>query len=280
VAILSQVVANLKCAVILAARTYALYGCSKKILALLVSTSVVGLIISCVCNISPLSPQLQRFRCSRARSLQGSLAMQPWDRPSTTFLGCHTSTSASSGVHIAVPWECLLTFDTMLIVLTLARGRLLAPREMWVGPGAPRDIRAVITRDGVLYYAVVAGANAANVLTFYLAPAVLRGVLSNPASALSTVLCARLMLNIRAAGDVAHPALPSTSAESTTGFDSRAAFTSRFALDEGPALDMEAARTSSKDAGSSLRQSSTWRSERERIELREMGPKCIPITHH
>jgi hypothetical protein len=37
---------------ILAARTYALYGCSKNILALLVSTSGVGIIISCVCPIS------------------------------------------------------------------------------------------------------------------------------------------------------------------------------------------------------------------------------------
>jgi hypothetical protein len=195
-------------------------------------------------------------------------------------VGCHTSTTAASGAHIAVPWECLLTFDTMLIVLTLARGRFLARRETRDGPGAPRDIRAVVMRDGVLYYAVVAGANAANVLTFYLAPALLKGVLSNPASALSTVLCARLMLNIRAAGDGDHAALPSTSAESTTGFDSRAAFTSRFALEESSVLDMEAAGTSYKDAGNSSQQWSTWRSERERIELREMGPKCVLITDH
>jgi hypothetical protein len=205
---------------------------------------------------------------------------QPAQPPlSTVLAGCHVAVSVSSGVHLAVAWECLLAFDTMLIGLTLARGRLLARRQALGGSRAPLDIGAVVMRDGVLYYVVVAGANLANVLTFYAAPPLLRGMLSSPASALSAALCARLMLNIRATGDGDHAALPSTAAESTTGFESRAAFTSRFALDERTSLDLEPADTF-KDARRSSLHWSTWRSERERIELREMEPTCIPNAAH
>jgi hypothetical protein len=55
-----------------------------------------------------------------------------------------------------------------------------------------------VVRDGTLYYAAVVLANGANVITFYVAPPLLKGGLTSLASALAMTLCARLMLNLRA----------------------------------------------------------------------------------
>jgi hypothetical protein len=99
-------------------------------------------------------------------------------------------------------WECLFAYDTLLFALTMARGLSEARERARTRPSGSRTrtaqgLVALITRDGVLYYCIVALANLGNVLTFYVAPPLLKGTLSNFTSALSTILCSRLMLNLR-----------------------------------------------------------------------------------
>jgi hypothetical protein len=135
---------------------------------------------------------------------QPNVTQPAYASSSRTFSGCHSVDSKGSAEHLAVAWECLCAYDTLLFALTLSRACMEArERQRNAPPGFPTiettyDLVAVITRDGVLYYSVVTLASIANVLTFYVAQPLLKGVLSNPTGALSTALCARLMLNLRA----------------------------------------------------------------------------------
>jgi hypothetical protein len=148
----------------------------------------------------------------------------------TVLEGCHVPTTLSSAVQLSVAWECLFVYDTLLVVLTLLRGRSLGLRRTQSGLHA-HNVAAVVVRDGALYYGAVALANLANVLTFYAAPPLLKGALSNLAGVLSTALCSRLMLNLHAPDDARRPSGPSSSARMAAA-ETRAAFTSGIALDE------------------------------------------------
>jgi len=61
----------------------------------------------------------------------------------------------------------------------------------------------VFLRDGVIYFAVMALANLANIFTFYFSGPALKGFLSAPASCVSVTLCSRLALHLY---EVATPA--------------------------------------------------------------------------
>jgi hypothetical protein len=156
--------------------------------------------------------------------------------------GCHVSSTYLQGAHIAVAWECLVGFDTILFLLTAARAIYLTPSTRSKSPSincfsvlysAPYlNLIGIIYRDGAMYFGVMALFNLANVITFYTAPDLLRGALSTPSSAVSALLCARLMLNIHEAPALTGAlALPthSTGAEAA-GPSGRAAFTSQFEL--------------------------------------------------
>jgi hypothetical protein len=141
----------------------------------------------------------------------------------------------------------LLAFDTMIVVLTLIRGRFFIRGHTRSGsrrsdnwPHALRrpedlDLGTLVTRDGGLYFIIVTLANLANIVTWYAAPPLLRGVLSSPASVISTTLCSRLVLNVHKAAGAG--VLPSTSAPDSSTLDTAAAFTSRFALDDEALYD-------------------------------------------
>jgi hypothetical protein len=121
---------------------------------------------------------------------------------SNAFGGCRGTVSAATAEHLAIAWECLFAYDTLLFALTLARGLSDARERARTRASRSRTrsaqgLVALMTRDGVMYYCIVALANLGNVLTFYIAPPLLKGTLSNFASALSTILCSRLMLNLR-----------------------------------------------------------------------------------
>lgn len=220
-------------------RTYALYERSKLILAVILVPSTALFSTACVCLNKNISVQLFMSY------LQWSLGTQDTSEPfipTMTMTGCHVSSTYLQGAHIAVAWECLVGFDTILFLLTAARAIYLTPSTRSRSPSihcfsilhstSYLNLIGIIYRDGAVYFGVMALFNLANVITFYTAPDLLRGALSTPSSAVSALLCARLMLNIHEApvptGALALPS-HSTGAEAT-GPNGRAAFTSQFEL--------------------------------------------------
>jgi hypothetical protein len=159
--------------------------------------------------------------------------------------GCHIATTSTQAHHVAVPWICLVVFDTSIFGLTTARAyTITASRSRGSLSGlryvhalfretSALDVAAVVWRDGALYYIVMAFINLVNVVTFYTAQPLLKGVLSTPSSALLALLCSRLMLNLHQSSTVSTSARPLRMR--TTGDDENtvmgnAAFTSRFEL--------------------------------------------------
>ncbi|KAH8097005.1 hypothetical protein BXZ70DRAFT_1009332 [Cristinia sonorae] len=78
--------------------------------------------------------------------------------------GCHAASAKTRAIRIAVAWECLFVFDLMIFSLTLYKSYNEASRNRL---GSLNDLVYLIARDGAIYFAVMAIANAANVVTFY-----------------------------------------------------------------------------------------------------------------
>lgn len=107
--------------------------------------------------------------------------------------GCHLASSRLSAIRIAVAWESLFIYDFLIFSLTFLK--TYRQRSMYSGPGR-NDLIALIVRDGAIYFAVMACAQCANTMTFYLCPPALRGVLSTFASNVSVTMMCRFMLNL------------------------------------------------------------------------------------
>ncbi|KAI0726586.1 hypothetical protein C8Q72DRAFT_845211 [Fomitopsis betulina] len=145
--------------------------------------------------------------------------------------GCHTGISRATAVRLAVAWESLFVFDCMIFSLTMYK--------TWKHRQPLRnnrlDLITMMSRDGALYFAVMACANLSNTLTFYLLQPLLRGVLSTFASSVSVTMMSRLMLNLHE-GAATH----STSANISSSENSTTLlFTSRIAMHES---DMQIGR--------------------------------------
>jgi len=138
------------------------------------------------------------FMVGCAASLLGvaswSLVGQQSTFPTITA-GCHMALSDKTGIHIAVAWEALFVYDSLVLVLTLLKTYNARHRHNFTSTGRT-NIVSLVLRDGAIYYAVMATANLANLLTFYLADALLKGCLSSFASCLSVTMMSRLMLNL------------------------------------------------------------------------------------
>ncbi|KAJ4482601.1 hypothetical protein J3R30DRAFT_2195404 [Lentinula aciculospora] len=136
--------------VLLTMRVYALYGRSVRILGYMIGSGVILAIVA-------------------AWSLFG--------QKSTTAAssGCHIASDFISSVHLASAWEALFCYDTILFGFTLYQTRksLHTTRMSLHIP-----LVSLILRDGAVYFAVMALANMANILTFYIAGPFLRGSLS------------------------------------------------------------------------------------------------------
>ncbi|RPD65688.1 hypothetical protein L227DRAFT_570971 [Lentinus tigrinus ALCF2SS1-6] len=108
--------------------------------------------------------------------------------------GCHLAADRVTAIRIAVSWESLFLFDLTIFSLTLFKTWQQRRRNpVTVGRG---DILSLVMRDGALYFAVMASANLANTLTFYVLGPILRGCLSTAASCISVTMMSRLMLNL------------------------------------------------------------------------------------
>ncbi|TCD68132.1 hypothetical protein EIP91_011497 [Steccherinum ochraceum] len=133
---LSIVVAQFIASCVLATRTYALWNKERRVLVFLVVLGVV------VCGLD-------------GWALTGQMSHASGE------FGCHVSLSKTTAIHIAVAWWCLFVVDSTILALTLYRSYKEAFRNN-VG------LVHLIVRDGAIYYAVMACANFANVVTFYI----------------------------------------------------------------------------------------------------------------
>lgn len=153
---------------LLSLRVYALYGRSWRIaVSLLLSAALLGAV---------------------------ALASQLFDRhdlpPDAVQYDCSVPVSRTSAIRLAVAWEALFVYDAILFGLTLFK--TLQTRRRYGNIPIP----AMVLRYGVIYFAVIALANAANITMYWFAGPFLRGGLSLFAGSFSTVITSRFMLEL------------------------------------------------------------------------------------
>jgi len=86
----------------------------------------------------------------------------------TITAGCHMALSDKTGIHIAVAWEALFVYDSLVVALTLLKTYNARSQHNFTSMRRI-NIMSLVLRDGAIYYAAMAMANLANLLTFYLA---------------------------------------------------------------------------------------------------------------
>ncbi|KIP09726.1 hypothetical protein PHLGIDRAFT_126033 [Phlebiopsis gigantea 11061_1 CR5-6] len=192
-------------------RTYALYGRSRRVAALVFGVGPALGVLSVVAIIG------QRSTVVRAG-------------------GCHIASSRETAIRIAVAWESLFLFDLMIFGLTFYKSYQERFRFAHTGRN---NLTALIMRDGAVYFAVMACAQCANTLTFYLLAPALRGVLSTLASNVSVTMMARLMLNLHQ--QAAHGVHESTTGMGRARKSSGVVF--RVWLEAGPSTALSAGGT-------------------------------------
>ncbi|KAF8874554.1 hypothetical protein BD779DRAFT_1678696 [Infundibulicybe gibba] len=107
--------------------------------------------------------------------------------------GCNIGLMGDTSMRLAVAWEALFVYDSIIFALTLAK-TWQAARKIRIHTRLP--IIALLLRDGAIYFAVMALANLANILTFYFCGPFLRGGLSTFSNNISVTMMSRLMLNL------------------------------------------------------------------------------------
>ncbi|KAF7982765.1 hypothetical protein HWV62_26668 [Athelia sp. TMB] len=133
--------------------------------------------------------------------------------------GCLLPHTSKSAIRLAVPWECLLAYDTIILLLTVRKTyRLAAARAKTSPNNRGVNIPSIVLRDGILYFAGITVCSVLNMVFFYIPPVrsatfqlypvfdcFLFSRYSKEASQLSTVyvtLVSRMVLNLR---DLATP---------------------------------------------------------------------------
>ncbi|KAG1867198.1 hypothetical protein DFJ58DRAFT_723886 [Suillus subalutaceus] len=155
---------------ILSLRTYALYGCSKRLLKWM---AIIGLVLTV-----------------------GALAATfGYDSNSATDGDCHVVYTAVTSVRHAMAWVAMFIYELLIFVLTViqtckTRG---FPRLSLV---SRRDILDVIFHDGVMYFAGMTLVNLPNILTYFFVSDIIKGGLGPFTSCMSVTLISRLMLNL------------------------------------------------------------------------------------
>ncbi|KAJ7938620.1 hypothetical protein B0H13DRAFT_2301660 [Mycena leptocephala] len=130
----------------------------------------------------------------------GSLAVGVW-------LGSAADTAAPlpgslcmlshvSVIRIAGAWEAEVFRDVLIFAFTLLRGILHWQRDNY----RSRLVKCFVL-DGFVYFCLIAAVDVANILSYYFGDPFLAGSLAWLAGALSAVLTARLILNMREVAD-------------------------------------------------------------------------------
>ncbi|KAI1794501.1 hypothetical protein LXA43DRAFT_1058962 [Ganoderma leucocontextum] len=129
--------------VLLILRTYALYNCNKRVLALLICMFVGGTIQSVVAVLTSDSP------------LSTDIPLN------FTFTRCNLSLNSKQGIHLALAWSTMLWFDTTIFALTFYKA-------IQVRHDMPGTLIVTMFRDGTIYYGILIVVNTVNIITFLL----------------------------------------------------------------------------------------------------------------
>ncbi|KAJ7835112.1 hypothetical protein B0H14DRAFT_3707261 [Mycena olivaceomarginata] len=113
--------------------------------------------------------------------------------PIILFAGCHLSIVRSASYHLATSWVCLFAFDSIIFGLTIYNAY---STRRGVGSDARMPIHKLMVRDGAMYFAAMALANLANIITFLIGGPILPGSLATFAVCTSVTMMSRLMLNL------------------------------------------------------------------------------------
>ncbi|KIK52290.1 hypothetical protein GYMLUDRAFT_265491 [Collybiopsis luxurians FD-317 M1] len=189
---------------LLTLRVYALYGCNKIFLSVVLGLIVLGVIASvCISILNRNSPS----------------------ESTTSFhQGCHVLLSRDGAAKTAVAWEGILGVDTVLFLATLwkAYHNRLRPDVASLGV----SLFAIVVRDGSIYFLIITSLNLANIISFYVSipsfsipsspslpssnivlllstqiPGRIQGNLSSFVSCFSVTLMSRMMLDLHEAAD-------------------------------------------------------------------------------
>lgn len=152
-------------------RTYALYGRSRRILALMVSVVVAEVIFALWTILT--------------RKIEGKREPTEYFVPS-----CILPVSRATALAYAKVWGGLLAFDTLVFALTVYKSFALH-----VGSGS--TLLGLMLRDGSVYFGVMVASTLANILTYLYGGPFTRGITVTLVNNLSSVMITRLMLNLR-----------------------------------------------------------------------------------
>lgn len=160
---------------LLTMRVYALYECSKRILGFMIVVMICGTSVA-------------------VWSILGTESM-----PADTITGCHMGLTQDSGIRLAAAWIGLFVFDSIAFILTARKSY----REMYMHQASRSSspLLWIVIRDGALYFAIMALANMANIVTFCVAKPFVKSSLSGFSSNISVTAMSRLMLNLHARAD-------------------------------------------------------------------------------
>ncbi|KAI3601134.1 hypothetical protein WG66_001637 [Moniliophthora roreri] len=179
------VVAQVIVLLIMTLRIYALYGCSKRLLRILLGVLVILLSAAAFATFyDPGGEELEPVRCHTQR---------PYVCPRYLYLAI-IALKAVDPTETAGAWEVLFVYDTLIFLLACYKA--YQTRKEFEMFKARLPLTNIVIRDGALYFWAMSMANLANILTFYLAGPFMRGGLASMASSISVTLVSRLMLNL------------------------------------------------------------------------------------
>ncbi|KAJ7053389.1 hypothetical protein C8F01DRAFT_1330208 [Mycena amicta] len=192
-------------------RMAALYGGSKRVLYSLLAIAAVLLGTTIV--------RLPQHILAHMLIVQFFALKQTSIKLMSHLPGCHAGMSRRSAYHLAGAWLCLFLFDTIIFGLTITNAYLtlkqrLGPTDSESNEGSmptpvtqekrrkkktkhPREkihmpIHALFFRDGAMYFAAMAMANLANILTFVIPGEYIPGTLT----IISVTMVSRLVMNV------------------------------------------------------------------------------------
>ncbi|KZP03638.1 hypothetical protein FIBSPDRAFT_941414 [Athelia psychrophila] len=116
----------------------------------------------------------------------------------TSVRGCNIAHTVQNGIRLAVPWECVLVLDVIILGLTVFKTHA-SIRQGASGRHMPTTVHIpkLIIRDGALYFVGMVVTNTLNIMCFYLAAPIIKGSMSTFASVMSVTLISRVILNLR-----------------------------------------------------------------------------------
>ncbi|KAG1726405.1 hypothetical protein EDB19DRAFT_2028407 [Suillus lakei] len=169
---------------ILILRTYALYGCSRRLLNWML---IIGLLLAA----------------------GGSAGFYGPGSDSAINGDCLETYTTATAIRHGMAWMAMFVYELLIFVLTVFRTCKTRglPRLSLI---SRRDILDIIFQDGVLYFAGMTFVNIPNILTYFCGSDITRGSLSTFTSCISVTLISRLMLNLHGSIDTGIFSTPAT----------------------------------------------------------------------